>query len=170
MKGFLGLLFKERHLVSVMIFGVMYGHTFLNFQITRSDIRPHTNQVGFSLVTACGHLIFLRVLYGYLWVKILTLSSPPRIGDIIGREIPNKNTNPIISSPSQTVILFLVDLEDNTNVGVVGLLPGVVWDQKNTNPVISSPSQTVILFLVDLEDNTNVGVVGLLPWGGMGSD
>ena len=44
----LGLLL---HLVSVRPFGVMYGHTFLNLQVTRSDIRPHIKWV-VSLVIA----------------------------------------------------------------------------------------------------------------------
>ena len=55
--------------VSVRTFGVMYDHTFLKLQLTRSD---HV-----SLVIAHGHLIFLQGLCGYMRDNILTL-SPPR--------------------------------------------------------------------------------------------
>ena len=48
-------------------FGVSYNHT---TQITRSDIRPHIKWA-VRLVIACGHLIFLRGLCGYVCVNIL---------------------------------------------------------------------------------------------------
>ena len=41
-------------LVSVRTFSAMYDHTFLNSQITRSDIRPHIKWA-VSLVIAYGH-------------------------------------------------------------------------------------------------------------------
>ena len=43
-----------RHLVPVRTFGVMYDHTYLNLQITRSDIRLHIKWA-VSLVIAYGH-------------------------------------------------------------------------------------------------------------------
>ena len=52
--------------------GVMYNHTFLNLQITRSDIRPHIKWSVWWLHMIS--LIFLRGLCGYIWVTILTLS------------------------------------------------------------------------------------------------
>ena len=51
----------------------MYDHTFLNLQINRSDIRPHIKWA-VSLVIAYATLMFLRGLYGYVRVNILTLS------------------------------------------------------------------------------------------------
>ena len=48
----------------------MYDRTFLNLQITRSDIRPHI-KLAVSLVIACGHF---NLPQGFVWVNILTLS------------------------------------------------------------------------------------------------
>ena len=42
----------------------MYDHTFLNLQVTRSDIRPHTKWA-VSLVIAYGHFSLPR---GFVWV------------------------------------------------------------------------------------------------------
>ena len=67
-------------LVSVRTFGVMYDHTFLNWQITRSDIWPHIKWA-VSLVIAYGHFNFPQGLCGHVWVNILTLS--PARGSVI---------------------------------------------------------------------------------------
>ena len=76
------------HLVSVRTFGVMYHHTFLNLQVTRSDIRPHIKwAVSLHMVT----LIFLGGMCGYLWVNILTL-SPPKVQEFI-KTITNLYSN-----------------------------------------------------------------------------
>ena len=61
---------------------------FLNLEITTSDITPH-KKLAVSLVIAHGHLIFLRGLCGYVWVNILTLSSPR--GDFLVVTIHSKS-------------------------------------------------------------------------------
>ena len=54
-------------MVSERTFAGMYDHIFLNLQITRSDIRPHTKWA-VSLVIAYGHFNlpqgFVRVCMG----------------------------------------------------------------------------------------------------------
>ena len=65
------------YLVSVRTFGVMYDYTFLNLQITRSDIRPHVKW-GVSLVTAYDYFNLPQGFVGYVWANILTL-SPLRV-------------------------------------------------------------------------------------------
>ena len=55
-------------------FGVMYGHTFLNLQLTRPDIRSHIKWA-VSLVIAYGRI---NLPQGFVWVNILTL-SPTRV-------------------------------------------------------------------------------------------
>ena len=54
---------STRTLVSVRTFGVMYDHTFLNLQITRSGNRLHIKWV-VSLVIAYGHF---NLPEGFLW-------------------------------------------------------------------------------------------------------
>ena len=56
--------------------GVMYDHTFLNLQITRSGIRPNIKWV-VSLVITYGH--FSLGLCGCVWVNILTLFTTLRV-------------------------------------------------------------------------------------------
>ena len=48
--------------VLVRTFDVMYDHTFLNLQITRSDIRPHIKWA-VSLVIAYGHFNLKHILF-----------------------------------------------------------------------------------------------------------
>ena len=52
------------HLISERVFGAKYDHTFLNLQITRSDIRPHIKWP-VSLVIAYGHF---NLPQGIVWV------------------------------------------------------------------------------------------------------
>ena len=61
-----------------MTFGVMYDHTFLNLQITRSDIRPHIKWA-LILVIVYGHFnLPSGVCVGMNQLNILTL-SPRRV-------------------------------------------------------------------------------------------
>ena len=58
---------------------VMYDHTFLNLQITRSDIKV-THKVGSQLGGCIWSLkIFLRGWCGYAWVNILYHSGGENI-------------------------------------------------------------------------------------------
>ena len=52
--------------MSVRTFSVMYDHTFLNLQITRSDIRPYIKWT-VSLVIAYSHFDFPQ---GFVWVRM----------------------------------------------------------------------------------------------------
>ena len=51
----------------------MYDHTFLNLQITSTDIKPHIKWV-VSLVIAYGHFNLPQGFVWVLWVNTLTLS------------------------------------------------------------------------------------------------
>ena len=62
-------------MVSVRTFGVMYDHTFLNMQITRSDIRPYIKWA-FSLVIIYGHFSLPPGLCGYVQINIPKFITP----------------------------------------------------------------------------------------------
>ena len=69
----------------------MYDHTFLNLQITRSDIKPHIKWA-VSLVISYGYFNLPQDLCGYVWVNILTL-SPLRVKIYIKIEERERQNN-----------------------------------------------------------------------------
>ena len=56
-------------------FGVMYDHTFLDLQITRSDIRPHINWA-VSLVIAHGHFNLSQAFFVGMYGLTYSLYHP----------------------------------------------------------------------------------------------
>ena len=64
------------HLISLRPFGIVCDHTlFYACKSQNQNIGPHVKRA-VSLVIVDGHVIFLRGLFGYVWVNLVTLSPP----------------------------------------------------------------------------------------------
>ena len=75
----------------------MYDHTFLNLQITTSDVRPHIKWAVRLVILHMVTLVFLGGLCGYVWVNILTLS-------------PHRECMKDRGYPTRDLLLFLASL------------------------------------------------------------